>query len=159
MPSRDTFVRSLVTERDAFARFLGLLEAESASLIKGDVEELVRLARIKSEQVDALNGLARDRSRFLSGEGFKPDRIGMSEWLVVNGGPDGERLSRLWQSLVHDASEARRMNEKNGVLIDSRLRFNQAALNALRGASHTATLYGPDGAPEFRGRQRDLGHA
>lgn len=159
MPSRENFVRSLVTERDAFARFLGLLEAESASLIKGDVEELVRLARVKSEQVDTLNGLAKERGQFLAHEGFKPDRIGMSEWLVVHGGPDGERLSRLWQSLVHDASEARRMNERNGVLIDSRLRFNQAALNALRGVSQTATLYGPDGAPEFRGRQRDLGHA
>ena len=44
--------------RDAFARFLGLLEAESASLIKGDVEELVRLARIKSEQVERAELLA-----------------------------------------------------------------------------------------------------
>lgn len=159
MSNRDAFSRTLVAEREAFARFLGLLEAESASLIKGDVEELVQLAQVKSGQVAELVEYARERGEFLASEGFRSDRIGMSEWLLVNGGSDGERLSRLWHGLVHDASVARRMNEKNGVLIESRLNINQAALTVLRSAMRQVPLYGPDGSPTFGGRNRELGLA
>jgi len=159
MSNRNAFSRTLVAEREAFARFLGLLEAESVSLIRGDIEELVQLAQVKSDQVAVLAEYARERSEFLASEGFRSDRIGMAEWLLVNGGKDGEQLSRLWHGLVHDASIARRVNEKNGVLIESRLRVNHAALNVLRSAMKQVPLYGPDGAPAFGESNRELGLA
>lgn len=160
MTDRQTFTRTLIAERDAFARFLAVLKAESASLIKGDVEELVRIASVKTEHVEELNLLTQRRQRLLAESGFPADRVGMSEWLVVHASRDTEQLSSLWRSLLSDAAEARAMNEKNGVLIASRLRFNQAALAALQGAMRQAPLYGPDGAPDFRqDRSRDFGRA
>lgn len=160
MPNRQFFVDSLREERESFGRFLSVLQAESAALLRGDVDELLRLAQEKSARVEALHALADARRSFLAAEGFATDRVGMSEWLIVNGGADHGALSALWNGLLEDAETARSLNNTNGVLIESRLRFNQAALSALRGAMQQATLYGPDGAPDFQAANtRELGLA
>jgi flagella synthesis protein FlgN len=83
----------------------------------------------------------------------------MAEWLIIHGGAEQARLSVTWNSLLADAEQARNLNRTNGVLIESRLRFNQAALAALRDAMRQATLYGPDGSPEFKSQGRALGLA
>ncbi|MFO1318895.1 MAG: flagellar protein FlgN [Burkholderiales bacterium] len=160
MADRQSFVATLRSEREAFARFLGLLESESAALLRGDVEDIVRLSAAKTTQVEALTALSEQRLEQLRAEGFTPDRIGMSEWLIVHGNDDHASLSRLWEDLLKDAGEARRLNENNGVMIDARLRFNRAALSTLRGAMHhQVPVYGPDGSHEFHSQGRPLGLA
>ena len=53
-------------------------------------------------------------------------------------------LADAWQSLLDASAQARQLNERNGVLISTHLRFNRDALNALRTAAG-ATLYGANG--------------
>ncbi|MBI1395281.1 MAG: flagellar protein FlgN [Betaproteobacteria bacterium] len=160
MPNRQVFVDSLRQEREGFARFLSLLHAESAALLRGDVAELLELAQQKSDQVARLGTLGETRRSFLEQEGFGTDRVGMAEWLIVHGGRDQASLSALWNALLADAENAKALNTTNGILIESRLRFNQAALATLRGAMQQATLYGPDGSPDLQGNAtRALGTA
>lgn len=160
MPNRQSFIESLIAEREAFSRFLSTLQSESSALLRGNVDELLGLAEAKSLLVAQLTLLADQRRAFLGESGFAGDRVGMAEWLIVHGGADHARLSVAWNGLLADAEQARDLNRANGVLIESRLRFNQAALTALRDASRQATFYGPDGAPDIGARQgRELGLA
>jgi flagella synthesis protein FlgN len=159
MPNRQSFIESLIAEREAFSRFLATLQSESAALLRGDVEELLGLAEAKSRLVERLSELGDLRRVFLGEAGFSADRVGMAEWLIIHGGAEQARLSVTWNSLLADAEQARDLNRTNGVLIESRLRFNQAALAALRDAMRQATLYGPDGSPEFKSQGRALGLA
>jgi flagella synthesis protein FlgN len=160
MPNRQLFVEVLVAEREAFATFLDLLQAESAALLRGDVDALMDLASRKLGVVETLSELGRKRRRQLVDDGFAADSMGMTEWLLVHAGNDHPTLSRVWKDLQTTARAARDLNRSNGVLIESRLRFNQGALTALRAAMQQSTLYGPDGSPDFDGRtSRELGLA
>lgn len=160
MSDRAAFVAALEAERNAFDAFVGVLEAESAALNTGDVEALITLAQSKSEKVSILSRLSESRRAFLRAAGFSPDRTGMSGWLVAHGGADGPRLSALWNTLLDHAVRAQQLNESNGALIESRLRFNQAALASLQAAARQTTYYGPDGTTRLPGSQgRDLGSA
>ncbi|MEI7968421.1 MAG: flagellar protein FlgN [Betaproteobacteria bacterium] len=156
---RQCFVDALHAERLGFSRFLAILQGESSALLRGDVEELLRLAESKTAVVEELIALATSRQEALMVSGFSSDRTGMTEWLIVHGAREHSRLSTLWNALLADATEARQLNQTNGILIESRLRFNQAALTALRAASEQATLYGPNGSPDFKTRSRALGLA
>lgn len=160
MAKSSPLVATLRAEREAFARFLGLLETESAALLRGDLEEIVRLSAAKNAHVESLAALAERRLDQLREDGFTADRIGMTEWLIVNGQRDHDALSRLWEGLLKDAADAKRLNENNGVLIDARLRFSQSALATLRTAMNfPPSLYGPDGSHEYRAQGRPLGLA
>jgi len=160
MPNRQLFVEVLVAEREAFAAFLDLLQAESAALLRADVDDLMQLAGRKLAVVEALSDLGRRRRRQLVEDGFPADSMGMTEWLLVHAGNNHATLSRVWKDLQATARASRDLNRSNGVLIESRLRFNQSALTALRAAMQQSTLYGPDGSPDFDGRtSRELGLA
>lgn len=160
MSDRTAFIASLEAETSAFDDFVGVLEAEAAALDDGDVEALIALARSKSEQVNVLSRLSDSRREFLRSGGFSPDRAGMSAWLVTHGGADGARLSSVWNTLLDRALQAQRLNEANGALIDTRLRFNQAALASLQAAARQTNFYGPDGTTRLSsGQGRDLGSA
>lgn len=159
MPDRAAFFAALADELASFAAFVGLLETERACLLAGDVDALLTLAHTKSDRVADLARLAEVRRSFLRGAGFRTDRAGMSEWLLVEGGADRERVSRLWSELLGRAAEAQQLNESNGALIAARLSFNQSALAALQAAAQQVTFYGPDGTsqvPAALGRDRGI---
>ena len=160
MPERAAFIATLEAENEVFDAFVGVLEAEAAALNAGDVDALVTLAQSKSEKVAVLSRLSESRRAFLRSAGFSPDRLGMSEWLVAHGGDDGPRLSTLWSALLDRAVRAQQLNEANGALIESRLRFNQAAVASLQTAARQTSFYGPDGTTRLSsGKGRDLGSA
>jgi flagella synthesis protein FlgN len=157
---RAAFITALEAENDAFGEFVSLLEAEAAALDQDDVEALIALAQSKSDKVLVLSRLSDSRRSFLRSAGFSPDRLGMSEWLVAHGAAEGPRLSGLWSMLLERAVRAQQLNEANGALIESRLRFNQAALASLQAAARQTTSYGPDGTTRLSsGKGRDLGSA
>lgn len=160
MLQRAAFVAALEAESEAFGEFVSVLEAEAAALDQDDVEALIALAQSKSEKVLALSRLSDSRRAFLRSAGFSPNRLGMSEWLVAHGATEANRLSGLWSTLLDRAVRAQQLNEANGALIESRLRFNQAALAALQAAARQTMSYGPDGTTRLSsGKGRDLGSA
>lgn len=161
MPARARFVAALETEHATFEAFVGVLEAESAALAGDDIDALPLLARAKSDKVVQLSQLFEERRSYLRAAGFEADRTGMAQWMIAHGGPDGARLSRLWNSLLERAAHAQKLNEANGALIETRLRFNQSALAALQAAARNTAGYGPDGSTTLAtGRSgRDFGTA
>ncbi|MEO8040713.1 MAG: flagellar protein FlgN [Betaproteobacteria bacterium] len=159
MADRAAFVAALEAEQAAFDAFVGILETESSALEGSDVEALIALAQQKSEKVAVLSRLSEERRAFLRSAGFPADRVGMAQWLVAQGN-EGAPISPLWSRLLDSAARAQRLNDSNGALIESRLRFNQSALAALQSAARQTTSYGPDGTTRLSiGMGRDLGSA
>lgn len=126
---------------DALAReltaFINLLEQEAAALAVGQADALTPLI-VQREAVNRrLSGLWH---ALTSGLGL-PDSAGLPALR--------ERCSDLapeaWRQVEEMARHAERMNSLNSRLIDEQLRRTQAAVQVLRNAAGSRTLYGADG--------------
>jgi flagella synthesis protein FlgN len=157
-PDRAAFEGSLRAELAALHAFCDTLEAEQDALVRADVEALLELSGLKTEQVERLSALAGVRAAFLEAQDLTPDRRGMAQWLTrAQGDPSG--LARLWQQLLEVAAQAQALNQRNGGLIGLRLQHNHAALATLQAAARRHALYRPDGQTDLAGTSRDLGRA
>jgi len=89
-----------------------------------------------------LSELALQRERCLESLGHEAGRDGMLS--AIQHDP---RLTAIWEDLVLHATQARSRNVTNGMLVRTRLDYNQRALNVLRDACGIApvAVYGPDG--------------
>lgn len=145
----------LEAESGAFLDFIRVLQTEQEVLMRGEVDKLIELARLKSEKVVQLSQLAERRNRFLAGQGLDP-RGGMQQWLSQHGA-DHPLLGENWKLLLERAKEAQHLNQTNGVMIETRLQHNQQALAVLQAASNQVSLYGPDGQTQSSGLGRPLG--
>jgi len=89
-----------------------------------------------------LSELSLQRERCLQALGYGTGRPGMLT--AVEHDP---RLRPIWEDLVKHATQARSRNVTNGMLVRTRLDYNQRALNVLRDAAGLtpAAVYGPDG--------------
>jgi flagella synthesis protein FlgN len=159
VPDRVAFVGGLRAELAALQEFCQILRAEQDALMRRDVEAILKLSEVKSEQVERLSALASIRAAYLDSLHLPTDRRGMAEWLVVHGRADQPELSRLWHQLLEAASEAQSINQSNGALIGVRLQHNQAALTTLHAAARRHTLYRPDGQTDVGATSRELGRA
>jgi len=134
----------LRAELKALQEFKATLQAEQKALVDGDVATLTALSQSKLEQIDHLNHLATERLDRIASLGFAANRQGMNKWAEHM----GTTALETWRSVLEITSEARKANQINGTLIQTRLQHNQQALAALLAASNRASLYGPDGQPE-----------
>lgn len=144
----------LQLERGAAEAFLGILEKEQETLVKGEIERLEALASDKAQMVGQLTELAERRNRYLSSVGLTADRKGMEAWLV-NG--SNAKLAAAWGDLLQQMQAAQQLNRTNGEIIAARLQHNQQALAALQQAAGAAPLYGPSGQLHAHGGGRLLG--
>ncbi len=144
----------LLTERDALVSFVALLEVEQQALLGADTEKLLALSDDKIQAANELGKLAMERRDEFNVSGAPEKAGGIAEWLQSN---DTELLP-VWRSIQYLAEKAQQMNRTNGILIQSRLRYNQQALMALQNAARSTNgLYGPDGQPHLETSGRALG--
>jgi flagellar biosynthesis protein FlgN len=131
-------------EQTVAAEFSDLLEEEQATLLSGSVlEVLPHIVDRKSALIARLSELTRQRERCLTTLGYGAGRPAMLK--AVEEDP---RLKPIWDDLVRHATQARARNVTNGMLVRTRLDYNQRALNMLRDACGIAPplkVYGPDG--------------
>lgn len=106
-----------------------------------DVETLTTLSREKLKLAEELNTLASHRLAALKASGLTADAAGMEAWLADKPAPSLQH----WRVLVEKARAAQHLNQTNGKLLQTRLKHNQQALNALMIAADQAGTYGPDG--------------
>ena len=135
-------------------QFSLLLATEQETLVKGNPDQLMPLAEEKSRQAAALALAAEQRTQALAALGMGTDRAGMEAWLA---GAGNSQVGEDWQALLQLAAEARRQNELNGKLIQTRLQYNQRALEALNLANSQTALYGPDGQIRAGSGRRTFG--
>lgn len=146
----------MAAELAAFRQFYELLKTEADALGRTDIDQLGRLAQLKSDQVLALSQLTEKRNHLLSALSYPPNRQGMEQWLQ-NCGPGKNLVEKDWKALLDLAQAGRLLNEENGALIDAKLRHNTQALAVLQAAANQASLYGPDGKPQPASGGRPIG--
>src|SRR5690606_35266696 len=130
----------LENEQRAVTDFIALLEEESKALIeRAAPQRLGELTERKTEAADQLAALGEARDAALHALGLASGHAGTQAAALQY-----PELSEIWQGLLDASATARQLNERNGVLISTHLRFNRDALNALRAAAG-ATLYGANG--------------
>lgn len=155
--SPSDLVKNLEAELRAFQEFIQVLQTEQDALVQGNVDPLLELARIKSEKVVLLSQLAKNRTRFLSAQGYSPEHGGMTKWLQQQRDGGIPQVAELWQRLLTLAGNAQQLNQINGGMIDTRLRNNQQALAVLQVAANQSALYGSDGQTQSLGLGRPIG--
>ena len=130
----------LENEQRAVIDFVALLKEESAALIeRAAPRRLGELTERKTQAADQLAALGEARDDALNALGLPGGHAGTQAAALQY-----PELVETWQSLLDASATARQLNERNGVLISTHLRFNRDALNALRAAAG-ATLYGANG--------------
>lgn len=136
-------VSALDQERSRVREFLALLETEQAALVAGDHDQLMAFTEQKAARILELRRYSDNRSRLLASYGLRPDRDGMSAWIEAHG---DETTRRIWDEIKSLAAQVHATNEINGVLVEARLKSNQAAIAALQAAASSPSVYGPEGA-------------
>lgn len=142
--STAVFVAGLRDEQAALAAFTSLLQAEQDTLVQGNADRLAELAANKADQIELLTHLGERRSRHLAAQNLKDSAEGMLAWLKRNSGY-GAAVGKIWRDLLAQAEAARRINETNGLLIQSKLRQNRLRLTVLQTAAASGGVYRPDG--------------
>jgi len=155
--SPSDLIKSLEAELQAFQDFIQILQTEQNALVQGNVDPLIELARIKSEKVVLLSQLAKNRTHFLSSQGYSQEHGGMTKWLQQMRDERKPQVAELWQRLLTLAENAQQLNQMNGSMIDTRLRNNQQALAVLQAAANQSALYGSDGQTQSLGLGRPIG--
>ena len=149
------FAANIESEKTAVAAFLKILQEEQETLVRGEVDPLTDFAQQKTILVKQLSDYAEARNDFLRSQGLSPDRKGMEEWLKQH--PSNAKILSAWKDLMELGQSVQQINQTNGVLINSRLRYNQKALSLLQSAIQSVDLYGPDGQSSHLGTGRNLG--
>jgi flagella synthesis protein FlgN len=141
----DTVFTALVkAELAGFKEFHQLLQQEQGALIKGDVDQLLRLADHKSGLVEKLAELNDQRSHHMNSVGCENSAPGIAAYFDAIKAQTATR--ELWGELLNLVREVDQVNRSNGILINTRLLHNQQALSVLKSAANPgASLYGPDG--------------
>ena len=130
----------LLHEQEAVNAFIELLQQESQALVaRAAPAALGEITERKQLAAERLAALGNERDAVLHSLGFAAGHAGTeaaaARYLDV---------APVWQALLEASATAKQLNERNGVLIATHLRFNQDALAALRSASG-ANLYGANG--------------
>lgn len=142
--SAAAFLAVLQTEREALDEFVGLLRAEQEALIRGDADGLIALANEKTEKMDVLALMGKQRSRYLAAQDLASNAEGMEAWLERNPGV-AARANKIWREFVVQAETARELNQNNGLLIESRLQQNRLKLAVLQTSAASEGVYRSDG--------------
>jgi len=150
----------LDVETQTLAVFADILQREHDALRNNHTDTLASLVQEKSRLAEQLNALNLQRSQLLARQQLASDRASMERLAHQHAHTQsGQRLGALWQRWLELATAAQQLNAGNGVLIGTRLTYNQHLLHALQAATDQATLYGPDGQTQATSSGRHFGSA
>ncbi len=134
----------LLTELAITKAFIDILHKEQKALIGANLEVLETLPQDKAELVIQLTQMSKKRDQRLHSRGLNSDRKGME--ILLASCQDVKSTTAKWNALLKLAESAQQLNQTNGDLINTRLRYNQQALNVLQNATgESPPLYGPTG--------------
>ncbi|UVA79459.1 flagella synthesis protein FlgN [Pandoraea commovens] len=136
----DALLNALTAETAAIGTFSTLLGEEQQALVNGTLDALPDLTERKTRAVAELSALGRERDAQLKALGYSPDEAGATAAAAAD-----PKVDTAWKALLAAAAEAKRANDTNGLLINTRLTYTQQALNVLYGPGNNTPLYGPDG--------------
>jgi flagella synthesis protein FlgN len=148
---------SLLTEETAALRELeDLLRREHDVLGAKNVAAIERIALVRAQMMGGLARIEEQRRALCTSHGFTPDWVGL-ESLMQWCDPDGTLL-HLLRECAQRATSCRDLNNRNGTLVQARLKQVEGLLAALTPGAQPVT-YGPKGSVPPGRRSRELGAA
>lgn len=124
--------------REALARFVALLERETAALTEGRTDDLTAVVSEKT-QCSGIVNTAWNRLVIASGVD-----VGKGDSLDARFAGSAP-LQAAWREVRHLAEQAERLNHGNSVLIEAQLQRTRQALDVLQTAANRGALYGANG--------------
>jgi flagella synthesis protein FlgN len=154
---RETLSGMLVEEASLLAQLEDLLEREQDVLKSKDVAAINATALERQERIGALARLEEQRRALCSLHGQTPDLQGLDKVLGWCD-PKGTLVPRL-RECAERAARCRDLNDRNGTLVNARLKRVEGLLNVLTGRVNSVHTYGPKGACGPSRSSRVLGAA
>jgi len=147
----------LAEEAGLLGTLEALLDREHAVLQTQDVAALNATALERQERIGALAQLEEQRRSLCRLHGHSPDLAGL-EKLMTWCDPSGSLISRL-RLCAQGAARCRELNDRNGTLVNARLKRVEGLLGVLTGRDQRSMTYGPKGAYVSERSGRVLGAA
>jgi flagellar biosynthesis/type III secretory pathway chaperone len=140
---REHLTTLLREESELLAELEALLTRESRVLETSDVQTLETTTRARQERMGALARIDEQRRSLCALHGFSADRMGLDA-LITWCDSEGKLLSRL-RECAERAVRCRDLNDRNGIVVASRLKRVEGMLDALTGRPTRSDTYGPRG--------------
>ncbi len=154
---REHLTTLLSEEAGLLGKLEALLEREHEVLQGNDVGALNATALERQERIGALARLEEQRRSLCRMHGHSPDLAGL-EQLMAWCDPAGSLISRL-RVCADGAARCRDLNDRNGTLVNARLKRVEGLLGVLTGSAEPGNTYGPKGAYASSRAGRVLGAA
>ena len=155
---REHLTTLLREESGLLAQLEELLGRESRILETSDIQALEATTRARQDRMGALARLEEQRRSLCTLHGFSADRAGL-EALMAWCDAEGSLLSRL-RECAERAVRCRELNDRNAIVVATRLKRVAGMLDALTGRPTRSDTYGPRGYGNSNGRPgRVLGAA
>ena len=154
---REHLAEVLAEEAALLTELHSLLQRESEVLDTRDAVALERTILARQERMGALTRIEEQRRTLCSMHGYSPDSLGL-ERLLVWCDPQGTLVSRL-RECARRAADCRDLNDRNGTLVQAKLKRVEGLLSALTGSAAKADTYSPNGSTTPTRPGRVLGAA
>jgi len=141
---RETLSGMFVEEAGLLAQLEDLLDREQEVLKSKDVAAINATALERQQRIGALARLEEQRRSLCTLHGQTPDLHGL-EKMMGWCDPKGTLISRM-RECAERAARCRDLNDRNGTLVNARLKRVEGLLNVLTGRSSSVHTYGPKGA-------------
>lgn len=123
-------------------QLLDLLKREQINLIKHNMDEIELLIDVKSDLLQKINHVAKNRYAALAEKGFESNENGMVSWIHQE---SNSAIKEAWNSFQATLVQAKEMNRLNGLLIAKHFNRNQQMLNNLQNTFQANDVYGRNG--------------
>ena len=141
---REALASILATEVAQLTELASLLDREHERLVANDIEGLEGVMAQRQEAVGQLLTAEEERRNLCRMHGRGIDAAGVMQ-LMTWCDPHGT-LKACWEACAKGASRCRELNDRNGALVNARMKRVETLLTALTGQPREAPTYGPKGA-------------
>lgn len=141
---RETLASLISQESAALGELAGLLDREHGFLVANDVVALEEAMAERQHCVGTIVRVEEERRSMCRMMGYSNDLPGL-ERLLGWCDPSGS-LKPLWAECAKRGARCRELNDRNGALVNARLKRVEGLLGALTGKPSEGSTYGRAGA-------------
>jgi len=128
---REHLEQLLATEADALSQLESLLDKEHLMITGNDIEGLEQAGTARDACVAILLRVDAERQQLCRATGMSADKVGLRN-LLNWCDPQGSLQTR-WAKSVEVTRHCRALNDRNGALVNSRLKRVEVMLDAMNG--------------------------
>lgn len=134
----------LAEEAAALSRLEGLLEKEHEFILDSNIELLDSTGAARQECVSVLMHIDDERQALCRAVGMSSDRIGLKK--LLGWCDPSHTLQARWQESTRKIRHCRSLNDRNGALVNNRLKRVEGLLGILNGQANASQVYTSKGS-------------